>query len=140
MANGNKFTETQLLQLGFHKDAEGQWSKDSIQNDNTKPQKPINKSDERSEPLAEKENKGCSETGFRYRLIIHSYRTHSIDFSNISVKQIEDCLSGSQGRKKYGLGIYPDDSIEFCDQPLVLQTKVKKGEERTEIEVLRYRI
>jgi hypothetical protein len=75
----------------------------------------------------------------RHRLIIHSYRTRLIDPSNASMKTIEDCLSKPQGKvKQYGIGIFPDDSPKYCDQPLFLQTKVDKGEERTEIEVLQY--
>ena len=56
------------------------------------------------------------------------------------MKQIEDCLTSPQGRKKYGLGVIPDDSAEFCDQPLYLQTKVMKGDERTTVEVLQYEL
>ena len=139
MSNGNKFTTTQLRELGFHLQPTGEWSKERVQVDDTKPQIAELKRDECSSPLAEEEDKGSRENCVRYRLIVHSYRTRLIDPSNASIKQIEDCLSPPQGRKDYGIGVFPDDSHEYCDQPLFLQTKVKKGEERTEIEVLEYR-
>jgi len=139
MNNKNgKFTTSQLQQLGFHLDASGAWCKDDIQTRNSKPPLAVNKRDERRPPLAADEDQASGARRVRYRLIVHSFRTVLIDPSNASMKQIEDSLSSPQGRKSYGLGIIPDDSAEYCDQPLFLQTKVKKGQERTEIEVLEY--
>lgn len=133
-----RFTESQLLQRGFRKDASGSWSKDHIPAHHSQSSTPEHQPDERCGTLAEEENQGQGEGRVRYRLVVHSYRTRLIDPSNASLKQIEDCLTPPQGRKSYGLGVIPDDSAEYCDQPLFLQTKVKKGQERTEIEVLRY--
>ena len=138
MSNGNKFTTAQLRELGFHLQPSGEWSKDRVQVDDTKPQIAEPERDECSSPLAEEEDQGPRKGSLRFRLIIHSYRTRLIDASNASIKQIEDCLTPAQGRKTYGIGVFPDDSPEYCDQPLFLQTKVKKGEEKTEIEVLQY--
>lgn len=136
-----KFTKAQLKELGFNPDdGEGVWSKGSVQADDPKPQAAKHKHNERKATLAEEEDKRSREGGFRYSLIIASYRTHKIDFSNFSVKQIEDMLSEPQGRKDYGIGVFPDDSIDYCDQPIHLQYIVKKGEERTEIRVLKYKI
>ena len=138
MSHGKRFSASKLEQLGFHQTSEGQWSKDSIQDDNPQSQASKSQSDECSSKVAEEKDKGSGEGCLRYRLIVHSYRTHFIDPSNASVKQIEDCLTPTQGRKDYGIGIIPDDSPLYCDQPLFLQTKVKKGFERTEIEMLSY--
>lgn len=90
--------------------------------------------------MAKDADQGEGKGRIRFRVVVHSYRTNLIDASNASIKQIEDCLTPAQGRKTYGLGIVPDDSPEYCDQPLFLQTKVKKGHERTIIEVLKYTI
>lgn len=136
----DRFTESQLIQRGFRKDASGQWRKDNLPPDDPESSPPKHQRDECSSALAAKEDQGPGEERVRYRIVIHSYRTKLIDPSNASVKQIEDCLTPPQGRKSYGLGIIPDDSAEYCDQPLFLQTKVKKGQERTEIEVLRYSV
>jgi len=136
-----RFTEAQLKELGFNPDAQGElWSKDDLPTNDPEPQAAVDKHDEREAPLAEKEDQGRGEESIRYSLIVHSYRTNAIDFSNFSVKQLEDMLSEPQGRKNYGIGIFPDDSPAYCDQPIHLYTKVKKGDERTEIEVLRYEI
>jgi len=136
----NGFTTSQLIKLGFHLQPSGEWSKERVQADDTRPHphehKPTKSSKRESKIKAETDG----EMAFRYRLVIHSYRTKLIDPSNASMKTIEDCLSLPMGRKDYGIGIFPDDSAEYCDQPLFLQTKVKKGEEKTEIEVLRYSV
>jgi len=134
-------SKSQLQKLGFNPDDEGGvWSKNSVPNDNPKPSASEHKPDERGSEVAEEEDKGWGKGSVRYSLIIHSYRTNAIDYSNFSVKQIEDMLSAPQGRKDYGIGVFPDDSPEYCDQPIHLFTKVKKGEEKTEIEVLKYKI
>jgi len=135
----NKFTESQLQQLGFNQLPSGAWSKDGVQTDDSKPQAAESKPNECSAALEKEKDQGCREEGLRYRLVVHSYRTQFIDPSNASMKQIEDCLTLPQGRKNYGIGIFPDDSPTYCDQPLFLQTKVKKDQERTDIEVLCYR-
>lgn len=140
MSDGSKFTESKLKQLGFHLQPTGEWSKDSVQADDTESQASKRQRHEQCQRSGKVEAEEDGEISFRYRLIVHSYRTHLIDPSNASMKQIEDCLSLPQGRKAYGIGIFPDDSPEYCDQPLFLQTKVKKGEERTEIEVLKYNV
>jgi hypothetical protein len=140
MSNGNKFTTTQLKQLGFHLQPSGEWSKDRVPADDTKPQTAEHQRHERTECAGEIETKENGALSFRYRLVVHSYRTKLIDPSNASMKTIEDCLSLPMGRKAYGIGIFPDDSAEYCDQPLFLQTKVAKGEEKTEIEVLIYSV
>jgi len=134
-------SKAQLEKLGFNSDASGEvWSKDDIQADDTKPQAAIPEPDVPGAEVAAQQDEEDGEGGFRYCTIIHSYRTHSIDYSNFSVKTIEDCLSSPSGRKKYGLGVFPDDSPEFCDQPIHLYTKVQEGHEKTEIEVLKYKI
>ena len=135
-----KFTKSQLIELGFHQTDEGIWSKRNIPANDTKPQTAELERDECSSPLAKEKDQGPRKESFRFRLVVHSYRTRLIDASNASIKQIEDCLTPAQGRKTYGIGIFPDDSPEYCDQPLFLQTKVKKGEEKTEIEVYRYEV
>jgi hypothetical protein len=140
VSNGNKFTTTQLKQLGFHLQPSGEWSKDRVQADDTKPQTAEHQRHERAKRDTEIKTKEDGALSFRYRHIIHSHRTKLIDPSNASMKTIEDCLSLPQGRKNYGIGIFPDDSPKHCDQPLFLQTKVAKGEEKTEIEVLRYSV
>jgi len=140
MKNGNKFTESQLEKLGFTQDAQGKWSKHHLQSNNSKPQIAELESDERCSILAKEKDQGRGEASIRYRLVIHSFRTQFLDWNNMAIKQIEDCLTLPKGRKTYGIGIIPDDSVEFCDQPILLQTKVKKGEERTEIEVLKYEV
>ena len=80
----------------------------------------------------QKNGKISIQKGIRYRLIIHSYRSRLIDASNAYFKAIEDCL--------VTLNVFPDDSPEYCDQPLFLQTKVKKSEEKTVVEVLSYKV
>ena len=140
MSNGNKFTESQLKQLGFHQLPSGEWGKDGVPADDTKSHTVKHKRPKQGKRAGKIKVKEDGALSFRYRLIVHSYRSTLIDPSNASMKQVEDCLSSPQGRKDYGIGIFPDDSPEFCDQPLFLQTKVKKGEERTEIEVLRYEV
>ena len=134
------FTESKLKQLGFHLQPSGEWSKDRVPADDTKPQVAEHKRHERTQRDRKVETKEDGALALRFRLIVHSYRTRLIDPSNASMKTIEDCLSLPQGRKDYGIGIFPDDSPKYCDQPLFLQTKVKKGEERTEIEVLKYNV
>lgn len=140
MSRGTRFKRSQLQQLGFHQIAPGEWGKDGVQSNDTKPQVAKHQRNERSTAFSEKKDQGPREESVRYRLIVHSYRTRLIDPSNASMKQIEDCLTPPQGRKNYGLGIIPDDSAEYCDQPIFLQTKVPKGQERTEIEVIKYKV
>jgi hypothetical protein len=140
MSNDNKFTESQLKQLGFHLKPSGEWSKDGVQVNNPKPHATEHKPDEQEDRHRKIKAEENGKVSFRYRLIIHSYRTRLIDPSNASMKTIEDCLSDPSKAKNYGIGIFPDDSAKYCDQPLFLQTKVKKGEEKTEIEVLRYEV
>ena len=138
MSNGNKFTESQLKQLGFHQLPSGEWSKDGVQANDTSSPAPEHKPAKSSRSKGQVKDEADGALAVRYRLIVHSYRTRLIDPSNASMKQIEDCLSSPQGRKNYGISVFPDDSPKFCDQPLFLQTKVDKGNERTEIEVLKY--
>ena len=140
MSNEGKFTEKQLRELGFNPSASGPWCKDDLSSDAPKSSTAHSEQNECGRSLAKEEHQGLREEGLRFRLIIHSYRTTLIDEGNASMKQIEDCLTLPQGRKKYGIGVFPDDSPQFCDQPLFLQTKVKKGLERTEIEVLAYNL
>jgi hypothetical protein len=136
------FTEKQLRERGFSPDSSGSWSKDDIPTNHPEPPATVSKRDECQASLAEEESEGPRASSFRdgarYRVIITSYRTTLIDPSNASMKQLEDCLTPPQGTKKYGAGIIPDDSPKYCDQPLYIQHKVKKGLERTEIEVLEY--
>ena len=119
-------------------DATKRGSRNRVSSDNSKPSLAEHQHDECGPALAAKKDQRPGAGSVRYRVIVHSYRTRLIDPSNASVKQIEDCLTPPQGRKSYGIGIIPDDSPKYCDQPIFLQTKVGKGEERTEIEVLRY--
>lgn len=134
--NGNKFSTSQLLESGFRQDAQGRWSKDHLENRDTRPSFAVSKSDSRRKvprsSQAEEVGKEVDESCYRYRLVIHSYRTRLLDFSNMHSKAIEDTLVKA--------GIIPDDSPKYCDQPLVLETKVKPGEEKTIIEVLKYRV
>lgn len=135
MSRVNKFTESQLRKFGFHKDPEGKWSKDRLQAKSSRTSAPnVEPSPRRKAegPSEEKEaRKGSLPKGVRFRLIIHSYRTRMMDPSNACFKALEDCLTEA--------GVIPDDGPDFCDQPLFLQTKVKKGQEHTDIEVLCYR-
>ena len=140
MSRGTRFTEEQLRERGFNPSANGSWSQGNLFSDDSKPSTSKHQQHECSEPLESQEDQGQGEKSLRYRLIITSYRTQLIDPSNASIKQIEDCLTPPQGKKKYGIGIIPDDSPKFCDQPLFLQYKVKKEEERTEITVLKYKL
>lgn len=136
MSNG--FTTSKLIKLGFHLQPTGEWSKDRVQADDTRPQDAKHKRHEQPKRSGKVKEEKDGALSLRHRLIIHSYRTKLIDPSNASMKTIEDCLSLPQGRKSYGIGVFPDDSAKYCDQPLFLQTKVAKGEEKTEIEVLQY--
>jgi hypothetical protein len=136
----NGFTTSKLIELGFHLQPSGEWSKDRVPANDPKPPAPKHKLPKQSKRAGKVKAKANREVAFRYRLIVHSYRTRLIDPSNASMKTIEDCLSLPKSPKNYGIGIFPDDSPEYCDQPLFLQTKVKKGHERTEIEVLRYEV
>jgi hypothetical protein len=137
---GNGFTAAQLKQRGFSPDASGSWSRDSVPAHDSRSSAAEHQRDECGSTLAAEKDQRPGEGGIRYRVIVHSYRTRLIDPSNASIKQIEDCLTPPQGRKAYGIGVIPDDSAQYCDQPLFLQTQVKKGEERTEIEVLKYNV
>jgi hypothetical protein len=134
--NGNKFTQIQLLELGFRRDASGSWSKDNL--NRRDPKSPARKRKQNSRRPSEGKNaaqergKASHREGDRYRIIIHTYRTRLIDFSNAYSKAIEDTLTHE--------GLIPDDSPKYCDQPLIIQTIVKLGEERTIIEVLKYNI
>lgn len=134
MSHGNKFTESQLRQLGFHPDAEGCWSKDSIPSHAPRPQIADVEPDANRKLEIKAAKKSRREEGFprgvRFILIVHSYRTRLIDPSNACFKALEDCLVKN--------GVFPDDSPEFCDPPIFLQSMVKEGNEKTEIEVLAY--
>lgn len=134
--NGNKFSTSQLLESGFRQDAQGRWSKDHLENRNSGSSVAFSEPDSRGQSQgstqAEEVGKEVDESCYRYRLVIHSYRTRLLDFSNMHSKAIEDTLVKA--------GIIPDDSPKYCDQPLVLETKVKPGEEKTIIEVLKYRV
>lgn len=136
MSNGTRFTTAQLSERGFSPDDKGSWSKNGVHNNNSKsPDLQL----EHSKNVQRKAGDSTQEKGkedvsrrYRYRLVIHSYRTELLDPSNPCFKALEDCLTNH--------GIIPDDSWEHCDQPIFLQTRVAKGQERTEIEVLRIEI
>ena len=127
---------------------DGSGSGGGVSDDDQEPSPPLDQSDECGESLGAKENKGLGKSSLdgcsldlRYRLIVRSYRKSLIDPSNPSIKQIEDCLTEPKGNKAYGLGIIPDDSPEFCDQPLFFQHKTQKGEEeKTEVSIISYYI
>jgi len=132
----NRFSESQLKQRGYYKDASGNWSRRDSENRDKRP--PVEKlerdaSDGRkTKSSKQKRRKRKVQSIYRYRIIITSYRVKLIDPSNACYKAIEDCLIVE--------GFLPDDSPDYCDQPLLLQHKVKKGEEKTVVSVLRYKI
>lgn len=136
MSNGNHFKTSQLLELGFRQNAQGQWSKDHLKNRDQRPpiaeRKPDPGRKAKRKNEAKKIREASHENSYRYRLIIHSFRTRLLDFSNVHLKAIEDTLVTE--------GVIPDDSPKYCDQPLILETEVKKGNEKTVIEVLKYKI
>jgi len=133
---GNRFSESQLIKLGYYQDAQGNWSRVDSQNRAEQPQdgkleqNAGNGSERQNRPQRKRKSPVCH--GYRYRLIVTSYRSVLIDPSNACYKAIEDCLVTN--------GYLPDDSPQYCDQPLLIQHKVKKVEERTGIELLRYKV
>lgn len=137
MSLGTRFTKAQLEQLGFYQTVALIWSKDGAEADTARASaanvEPSTQRRPKSKALRNKaQGKGGIQEGVRYRLVIHSFRTRLVDPSNAYFKAIEDSAVEK--------GLIPDDSPEYCDQPLFLQTKVKKNQERTEIELLAYSV
>lgn len=142
---GVRFTASQLAERGYSADdARSEWSKDDLSSRDSRSPRAEHQSDELDEAKGENPHEEAGtpavHAGTRFCLVVTSYRTKLIDPSNASMKQIEDCLTPPQGGKKYGIGIFPDDSAQWCDQPLFLQELVKKGEERTEVMVMQYEL
>ena len=133
MNNGKrkKYTEDQLRKLGYYKNADGSWSREDSDCKNKRSQtkelesNAVDGSKAKNKPQSRR--KEVIQKGTRYRIVVHSYRTKLIDPSNACFKAIEDCLVTH--------GYIPDDSSEYCDQPLFLQTKVSKGDEKTIIDL-----
>ena len=135
MNQGKHINESQLKQFGYREVAPGVWSKDDSENIPARSSASIVEPDTRRKakgPAKKKTGRKVSHAeGTRYRLVVTSYRTTLIDPSNPYYKAIEDTLTKN--------GVFPDDSAEFCDQPLFIQYKVAKGLERTDVEVMSYK-
>lgn len=128
----NGFSESQLSKSGFVEVSPGVWSKSDLQIDASRSpasnleQRPRSRDEGKAQNQSQREE--AIQRGLRFRLVVHSFRTRLIDMSNPYFKAIEDCLTTH--------GVIPDDGPKFCDQPIFLQTRVPKGQERTEVEVL----
>ena len=134
-----KFTVDQLEKRGFSECPDtGVWRKIGSGGNNSGPSTPKlesntrsgSKKKHRSKAGAERTIRYCDKKNYRYTLVISSHRTRFIDFSNAALKWIEDRLTH--------WGFIPDDSPEYCDQPLVFLHKVKAGNEKTTIRLYRY--
>jgi len=141
MSRNLQINESQLSISGYRETSPGVWGKDDSENQPGRSPAVNMESDTRGQAKGSAKTKkgreagdtkrpGCPQhvTGDRYRLIITSYRTRLMDPSNPCFKAIEDTLTNN--------GIWPDDSAEFCDQPIFIQHKTEKGLERTDVEVL----
>lgn len=134
MSRGTRFSEAQLLERGFYQAPDGSWSKDLHKvrdsQSSSKDEQPSKCNVIKGKNAIQKGRAGSVQQGVRCRLIIQSYRTKLIDPNNPNFKTLEDCFTMH--------GIIPDDGPKYCDQAIFLQYKVKKGEEKTVIELLTY--
>ncbi len=136
MKNGKRLTAAQLKKLGYNQKSKGEWARNDSENRNEgscpkELEQHVNNGSKRKNSTKKKGKESLLHS-YRYRLVVHSYRTRLLDPSNACYKALEDCL--------VTYNYIPDDNHKYCDQPIFLQTKVKEGEERTTLELLRYRI
>lgn len=135
VSKGTRFTESQLRKRGYCKDANGQWSRRDSETGNTEPSttkcKPSARRKKKRSPSTKKVREKEDMAGYRFRLLIYTWRTTYIDYSNVFAKAIEDTIVKA--------GLIPDDSPYYCDQPLYFQMKVGAGQERTEIKLIKYK-
>lgn len=128
-----KLTREGIAQAGFVETSPGVFGKPGSQahspSGNPRPSNAKHQRGAEKKPEGKAGAKGRGKTinpkGVRYQLVILSHRPRAIDPASGFFKFIEDALVGA--------GALPDDSIWFCDQPILLQKIVPEKEQKTEV-------